>query len=295
MRRLFTLALGSAVAGSLLVSPAKAEAPVTVTSVQPERIVATIGKPTGRILTTFMITDGSKTATGAKICRILPEGTKRSCRYQRFDQSPVADDDDDFWDDDDWDDIDPAYLDWTVTGEPGNWSVGYPIGYEDIPREECLVSRFNNNPFKAQIEVMNNAGTVLATASQDYRVTCTGIAGNASSPERTRVYSNRGSKSKSLGFLVLDTKHTLDSYRVCQYSGISGRYFNCDRKVLERSGSEKKDFGWYLPYTITYQAMGGTLCSYISRKWPQSGIRMEFYDKRMRKELTLFTATRLTC
>jgi hypothetical protein len=297
MRTIFTLALGTTLTGSLLIAPAHAQSPVSITSAPPERLVATVGKPTGRVLTTFTITDSSLTATGARICRILPQGTKRGCRYQRFDQLPLPDDDDDFWDDDDWDNIDPAYSDWAITGDPGEWTIGYPIGFDDISREECLVSHFNKNPFKAQIEVMNDAGTVLGTATQDYRVTCTGIAGHASSPDRTRVFSNKGAKSASMGFLVLDTKYTLDSYRVCQYSGIGGRYFNCDRQVLKRSGagSNKKDFGWFLSYSITYQPMGSTLCSYISRRWPQSGMRIEFYDKRLRKELTLFTATRLNC
>jgi hypothetical protein len=288
---------GTLLAGSLTLSPASAESPVTIDTSGPEKFAATIGQPTGRVVINFIIADASSTATGARICRILPEGTKRGCRYQRFDQVDIEDDDDDYWDDDDdfWDDIDPEYRDWTITGAPGNWTVGFPIGYEDISREECLLSHFNKNPFKAQIEVMNDAGTVLATTSRNYRVACTGVAGNASSPDRTRVYSGRSTKSKGMGFIVLDTKYTLDSYRVCQYSGVSGRYFNCERKVLKRSGKDKTDFGWFLTYNITYQPMGTALCSYIARKWPQSGIRVEFYDKKLRKELTLFTATRLTC
>lgn len=297
MRAVFTFALGTAFFSSSLIGTAHAQSPVTITSAPPERLVATVDQPTGRVLTTFTIADTSLTATGARICRILPQGTKRGCRYQRFDQVSLADDDDDFWDDDDWDDIDPAYRDWTITGAPGEWTIGYPVGYEDIPREECLQAHFNKNPFKAHIEVLNNAGTVLATASQDYRVTCTGIAGTASSPDRTRVFSNRATKSGSMNFLVLDTKHTLDSYRVCQYDGIGGRYFKCDREVLKRTGNRKnkQDFGWFLSYNINYKPMGSALCSTISRRWPQSGLRIEFYDKRLRKELTLFTATRLTC
>jgi len=291
LRTQVAVLVGALIASNVFASQAAAESPVTIQSSGPERFAATTGKPTGRVVATFEITDASLTATGARICRILPEGTKRGCRYQRFDLVELDDDD---WDDD-WDDIEPEYADWTITGAPGSWTVGYPIGYEDIPPEECLVSYFNKNPFKASIEVMNDAGTVLASGNQNYRVACTGIAGNSTGPDRTRVYSGKSSKSQGLAFLVLDTKFTLDSYRACQYNSISGRYYACERKELKRSGKQKRDYGWVLSYNLTWRPMGSSLCSYIARKWPQAGVRVEFYDARMRKELTLFRGTRLTC
>lgn len=270
-----------------------AESPVTVTSSGPATITTSSLTPTGRILATFTITDASKTATGATICRNWGEEKRQGCRYQRFDGKVVEGDD--YWDDEDWEtDLDDDYNRWDIVGSPGQWTVSYPIGFDYISREQCLTAAWNKNPnFFANIDVLNDAGVVLATNSFNYSVTCTGVEGGATSPEETRVYSNKSAKSKGFNFYVVDQKRLLKSYRICNYNWYSGKYYACDLEKLTQSN--RKDNSWILSYTLTFPAYGSATCSYINRKWPDAGFRVEFYDASFDKIVTLYKYTRLDC
>lgn len=275
--------------------PASANQGVTIVPSGPARIVADTSTPTGRILATFTINDPTLTATGATICRNYGDEKRQGCRYQRFDRAMTSSDDD-YWDDEEsweYDDDDP-YVRWDIVGQPGAWTVSYPIGFDTISREECLTAAWQEAPdFSASIEVLNDAGVVLATSALPYEVVCTGIEGGSTGPEETRVYAGSSVKSKAFTFVVVDTKHVLGSYRICEYSSITGRYSNCDREKLTSRHRTKQ--GWGLSYNLNYGGVGASLCSYIDRKWPQEGLRVEFYDAGMKKKLALFRGTRLTC
>ncbi len=274
-------------------NPAIAESPVTVTSSGPATIRTSSLTPTGRILATFTITDTSKTATGATICRNWGEEKKQGCRYQRFDGKEVESDE--YWDDEDWDtDYDDEYSRWDIVGSPGQLTISYPIGFDYISREQCLTAAWNKDPdFFVNIEVLNDAGVVLATNSFNYEVNCTGVEGGATSPEETRVYSNKSVKSKGFNFYVVDQKKVLKSYRICNYNWYSGKYYDCDREKLTQKN--RSDEGWLLSYTKTFPAYGSSLCNYIGRKWPDAGFRVEFYNSSLKKVITLYKYTRLDC
>lgn len=288
--RLLTVA-GTCLALLAWPPPASAQdGPVTVTASGPAKVVTSSDTSTGRILATFQISDTSLTATGATICRSSGDTTRQGCRYQRFDGQDVSDEYDDY--EDDW--YDDEYTRWGIVGQPGSWTVSYPIGFDGISRVECLNAAWKDTPFAASIEVMNDAGVVIGTGSWTYSVVCTGIEGNAVGPERTRVYAGRSTKSKPFTFLVLDTKRVLSSYRICRYDSVSGRYSGCDRERLT-ARNRTKDGNWALSYTITWNPLGSSACSYVGRKWPQAGFRVEFYDRSLSKRLTLFRGTRLDC
>ena len=274
--------------------PASANSPVTITASGPAVIVAGTDAPTGRITAEFSITDTSRTATGAVICRNYAEEKRKGCQYLRFDGQGVTDDDD-YWDDEDdlYYDSDDPYMRWDITGQPGNWRIAYPIGFEEISRQECLTAAWNKKPdFSASIEVMNDAGTILATSAWPFKVTCIGIEGGVARPDKFQVYSGKPSSSKAFNFYVVDTKHSLTSYRVCDYR-FTGSYANCDREDLTKS--QRSTEGWNLSYTLNFRAIGSASCSYIDRKWPEAGIRIQFYDKSMRQKLTLYGGTQLRC
>lgn len=301
MRRgLRTLAVSGAVSLAFVITPSSASAtdgPVTVAASGPAKVVTSSDTSTGRIVATFVVSDTSLTATGATICRTHGNVTRQGCHYERFDGLAVSDDlDDDYYVDheDDYDEFD-EYTRWDIGGQPGEWTVSYPIGFDEIPREDCLRAAWQKKPFSADIEVMNDAGVVLATGSWTYQVVCTGIEGASTGPERTRVYAGRSSTSRSFTFLVLDSKRILSSYRVCRYSSVDGhRYLGCDREMLTAS-HRTKNGNWLLSYTLSWRPMGPGLCSVIGRKWPQEGVRIEFYDRNLRKQLSLYRATRLDC
>ncbi len=249
-------------------------------------IVANSFTPTGRILATFTVTDTSLTATGATICGNYGDEKRKACRYQRFDGQSIDDD----WDDDEDDD----YIRWDIVGQPGSWTVSYPIGFDPISREECLTAAWNENPdFFASIDVMNDAGVVLGTGEFPYTVKCTGLEGGATGPDRTRVYAGKATKSQAFTFVALDSTKILKSYRVCQYSSSTGRYTKCDRERLLAKNRYKD--GWAVTYNLTYPALGSSRCAYVGRKWPQEGLRIEYYDGSLKKRLTLFRGTRLDC
>ena len=276
----------------LTAGAAAAESPVTVTSSGPATITASSLTPTGRILATFAISDASKTATGATICKNWGKEKKQGCRYQRFDGKAVESDE--YWEDDWDDDYDDEYTRWDIVGSPGQWTISYPIGFDYISREQCLTAAWNKNPdFFANIDVMNDAGVVLATNSFKYTVKCTGVEGGATSAEETRVYANKSVKSKGFNFFVVDQKRILKSYRICNYNWYSGKYYACDREKLTKKN--RSDEGWLLSYSLTFPAYGSSTCSYIDRKWPSAGFRVEFYDSSLDKVLTLHKYTRLNC
>lgn len=270
---------------------AHANEPVVVTSSGPASVTASSLSSTGRILATFTVTDTSLTATGATICRSWGEKKRQACDYNRFD-GQVLDDEDDYWDDEDYGD--EEYSRWDIVGIPGQWTVSYPIGFEEISREECITAAWSDKPgFAATMEVLNNAGVVLATNTFNYKVICTGVEGGSTGPEETRVYAARATVSKPFNFYVIDTKRVLKSYRVCRYNSISGKYANCDREKLTKSDQTKE--GWGVSYNLTWQALGSSACTLVDRKWPQSGIRVEFYDASLDKIVSLFRGTRLDC
>lgn len=279
----------AALSASLSVpGPAAADSPVTVNASGPASITADTTRATGRILATFTIQDTSRTATGAKICRTIGSETGQACRYQRFDGTLV--DDDDYWDYDDDDD----YTRWDIVGEPGSWTVSYPIGFDRISREECLTAAWSDDSgFAATIDVMNDAGVVLGTGLWDYSVNCTGIAGGSTGPDRTRVSASRSTTSEPFNFLVQDSKHRLASYRICRYRPVVGGYNACDREDLT-SRNRTKD-GWGVSYRLTFNAMGSSACAYIDRKWPDAGFRVDFYDRAGVKRVTLYRYTELRC
>jgi len=264
--------------------------PVEVQATGPQSITASTQRPTGRIVATFTISDPTLTATGATICRSFGEKTEVGCRYQRFDGQDVSDS----WDDDVYYDDDDEYVGWTIDGQPGSWIVSYPIGFEEISREECVAATWGEDgPFSAAIDVQNDAGTLIGAAQWDYQVNCTGIVGGALGPEKTRVFAGRGTESKSFDFLVVDKERILDSYRICNYNAISGRYFGCDREDLKKR--DRTDDGWAVSYSITWNAVGSATCRYIDRQWPQAGLRVQFYDDDLRKQLQIFKGTQLRC
>jgi len=271
---------------------AKAEGlPVSVEASGPQTVTASTEEPTGRIVATFVITDPTLTATGGTICRDYGDSSDVGCRYQRFDGQDVSDS----WDDDDYYfDDDDEYVRWDITGAPGSWTVSYPIGYDDISRDECVAAEWDEDArFAVTLDVQNDAGTIIGTGSWDYRVNCTGIVGGSLGPEKTRVYASRGTQSKSFDFLVIDKDRVLDSYRVCNYNAITGRYFGCDREDLKKR--DRTEDGWAVSYNITWNAVGSATCRYIDRQWPQAGLRVQFYDDNLKKKLQLFRGTQLRC
>lgn len=284
---------GPLAAGVMLVAvipPAvAADLPVGVTSSGPARVVTDTDSATGRIVATFTITDPTLTATGATICRSYGDEPRQGCRYQRFDGKPAADEWDDEYVDDD------EYRRWDVVGQPGSWTVSYPIGFDGITREECLTAAWDDPAFTAAMQVQNDAGVVIGTGSFTYDVVCTGIEGNSAGPARTRVSATRSVRSRPFGFLVLDARKVLASYRICQYDSVLGRYFNCDMERLTARQRTDDGKNWGISYTITWQAMGSAACDYIDRKWPQAGFRVQYFDRSGDRVLTLFRGTRLDC
>jgi hypothetical protein len=275
-------------------------APVSVVVSGTGSVTAGTDRPSGRVTTNFAITDTSLTATGAKICRGYSKEKNLGCRYLRLDGVDLSNTtDDDYWDDDEddyWADYDPTdpYQRWDITGTPGSWNIAYPIGFEDITREECLHAAWDkSSKFEATIEVMNNAGTVLATAVSPFSVTCTGIEGGSAGPQKTQVYANKSAKSKSFTFFVVDTQHKLSSYRICRYLSATDSYFACDREDLK--SRSKTDEGWTLGYNLTWSALGSSSCNYVDRKWPRSGFRVQFYDRDQDQVMTLYRTTQLRC
>ncbi len=274
-----------------LAEPALADSPVAIAASGPASITTSTDSSTGRVVATFVVTDSSRTATGATICRGYEDTKGQGCRYQRFDGQPVGDGYDDYYDD--YDDYDDEYTRWDVVGTPGAWTVSYPIGFDAITREECLAATWRDAPFSATMSVMNDAGVVLATTEWVYQVRCTGIEGASAGPERTRVYAGRSTKSKPFTFVVLDTEHLLKSYRICRYDSVSGRYAGCDREVLR--ARNRTDDGWVVSYHLTWGPMGSSACAFVGRKWPQAGFRVQYYDRGLDRRLTLFRGTRLDC
>jgi hypothetical protein len=189
---------------------------------------------------------------------------------------------------------DDEYTRWDVVGQPGSWTVSYPIGFDAITREQCLDAAWKDAPFAADMQLMNDAGVVLATSTWTYAVACTGIEGGSAGPDRTRVYAGRSTKSKPFTFLVLDTTRELASYRICRYDSISGRYRGCDMERL-MSRNRTDDGNWFINYHLTWGPVGSSACSYFDRKWPQAGFRVQFYDRDMDMRLSLVRGTRLNC
>lgn len=286
-RRAMTAAMACATLLLSSVPPAQADSTVTVTASGPARIVTDTDSSTGRIVATFAVTDPTLTATGAKICRGYGDEPREGCRYERFDA--LGEDGDDF----DYDGVN-EYTRWDVVGQPGAWTVGYPVGFDGISREECLAAAWQDEQFSADMQVLNDAGAVLSTSRWTYEVECQGIEGNAVGPDRTRVYSGRSTRSKPFTFLVLDTTRQLASYRICRYDSISGKYRGCDMERL--TAADRADDGnWVLSYHLTWQPVGSSTCSYIGRKWPQAGFRVQFYDRGMDMRVSLFRGTRVDC
>ena len=265
------------------------ELPVSVASSGPAKVVTDTDSSTGRIVATFTITDPTLTATGATICRSWGDEARQGCRYQRFDGQSVVDEWDDEYVDDD------EYTRWDIVGQPGSWTVSYPIGFDGITREQCLTAAWDDPVFTASMQVQNDAGVVIGTGSFAYDVVCTGIEGSSSGPARSKVSASRSVKSKPFAFVVLDTRRVLASYRICQYDSIGGRYYDCDMERLTARNRLRDGTGWGLSYTITWRAMGSQLCDYIDRKWPQAGLRVQYFDRSGDRVLTLFRGTRLDC
>lgn len=295
-RRFRSLAVGAACTALLVTGlpPATAESVVTVRSSGPASIVTSTDSSTGRVVATFAISDPTLTATGATICRSYGEFTRRGCRYQRFDGQAVDDSADwyDEWDEPSYDD-DDEYVRWDIVGQPGNWTVSYPVGFDGISREECLTAAWKKAPFLTQIQVMNDAGAILGTGEWSTQVTCTGIEGNATGPASTRVSAGRSTQSKPFTFLALDAKRVLTSYRICRYSSITGRYSACDLERL--TAKDRSGANWFLSYTVSWRPLGSTVCQYYGRKWLQSGLRVQFYDRAMSQRLSLFWGTKVDC
>lgn len=264
---------------------------VTVQASGPKQVVTSTESSTGRITATFVVADPTMTATGATICRTYDGGGRYGCRYQRFDGQPVEDADG--YLDDPSDYADDEYARWDVSGRPGEWTVAYPIGFDGISREQCLGATWRDAPFAAVMDVKNDAGTILGSGNWTYRVLCTGIEGGSSGPERTRLSTSHSVTSKSFTFLALDTTKVLTSFRVCRYSSVTERYFACDREVLTRRN--RQDENWAVSYSITWPAQGAAGCAYVGRKWPQEGLRVQFYDRDLDQRLSLFRGTRLDC
>ena len=290
LHRILSSGLVGALLGAVMMTPAQAETGITVAVSGPARITASTLEPTGRILANFTVTDPTMTATGATICRAFGESRRQGCRYQRFDGVVVESDDwyDDLADEDD------EYTRWDVIGQPGSWTVSYPIGFEEMSDQECLAAALLDKPFEASIEVMNDAGAILATGSFSYEVTCTGIAGGSTGPDRTRVYASRSARSQPFTFLAVDTKRILSAYRICQYSSITERYSNCDYEQLTTK-HRTKDGNWYLSYYLNWGPLGSSSCGYVGRKWPQAGFRVQWYDRSMKQQLSLFRGTNTDC
>ena len=301
-RRLRTRAWGPALialaltAGALALGqpPAFADAPVTVTSSGPSRVVTGTDEPTGRILATFVIDDASRTATGATICRTLGDSKRTGCRYERFDGQVSETDPYDDYDTAFDSDFEDEYTRWDIVGEPGHWTNSYPIGFDGITREQCLTAAWEPKAdFSAVIQVKNDAGVELAHGSWDYSVLCTGIEGGSTGPERTHVSASHTTQSKPFRFYVVDTRHVLDSYRICVYWSLTGKYSKCDYERLTQA--DRTDSGWTVGYHLTIPAQGSYGCAYVGRKWPQNGFRLQFYDSSMDQQLSLFRGTRLDC
>ena len=272
------------------VPSAQADTAVSVTASGPAKVVTSTDSSTGRIVATFTVADPTMTATGARICRSYADTGGQGCRYQRFDGQVVEGDEYDEYGDEYYDD---EYTRWDVVGQPGAWTVSYPIGFDEITREQCLAATWQDAPFAADIQVMNDAGAVLATGEWTYAVACTGIEGNAVGPDRTRVSAGRSTKSKAFTFLVLDTRRELVSYRICRYDSISGKYRGCDMEQL--TARNRTDGNWVVSYFLTWGPVGSAACSYFDRKWPQAGFRVQFYDRDMDMRVSLFRGTRVDC
>ncbi len=266
-----------------------ADSPVVITSAGPAQVIGSTEVSTGPKSVTFDIFDASLTATGATICRRTGSPEVVDCRYERFDGVVTEDSDDYYYSDDE-------YERWGIIGAPGHWTVSYPIGFPYMTREQCVDAAWidaKGSPYAAIIEVMNDAGTVLASNTWSYEVYCTGLLGGAQGPKRTRVFAGRSSSTKPFEFYVLDKRHLLESYRICVYDSLLGRYHDCDREDLRKR--DRTASGWYLNYTIDFPAMGSDLCGYIGRTWPQSGLRIQFYDQDFDKQVTVYWGTRLNC
>lgn len=289
MRRLGVPVAAGALLLAVVPPVAAEELPVGVTSSGPAKVVTDTDSTTGRIVATFTITDPTLTATGATICRNWGDEVRQGCRYQRFDGQPVVDEWDDEYVDDD------EYARWDIVGQPGSWTVSYPIGFDGITREQCLTAAWDDPTFTASMQVQNDAGVVIGAGSFAYDVVCTGIEGNSAGPARSRVSATRSVRSKPFAFVVLDTRRVLASFRICQYDSIGGRYYDCDMERLAPKDRLEDGTGWGLTYTITWRPMGAQLCDYIDRKWPQAGLRVQYFDRAGERVLTLFRGTRLDC
>lgn len=274
-----------AVAAGVLSPPALADGPITVTSSGPASITTSSSTSTGRVVATFVITDASLTATGATICRSYDDKKRQGCEYRRFDQSPV----DEYGDPIEYD----AFTSWDVVGGQGNWTVSYPIGFDGISREECLAAGWRHTPFYASIEVQNDASVVLATGSWKYAVNCTGIEGGVTWPRKTQVSAGHSVTSKPWIYYVLDTRHVLNTFRICRYNSYLDRYDSCDYEDL--TSKDRTDTGWTVSYTLTFDAMGSTTCAWIGRKWPDAGFRLQLFSGDLDRRLTLYGTTKLDC
>lgn len=279
------IVLALAVVTALPSPPAFADGPVTVTSTGPTSVTTSSSTSTGRVVATFVITDTSLTATGATICRSYDDKKQQGCVYQRFDAPAV----DEYGDPVEYDE----YTSWDVGGGPGSWTVSYPIGFDGISREECLAAGWRKTPFYASIEVLNDDSVVLATGSWKYSVNCTGIEGAVNWPRKTMVYAGRSSRSKPWIYYVLDTRHVLNTYRICRYNSFLDRYDSCDYEDL--TTRERTDTGWTVSYSLTFGAMGSSTCAWVGRKWPDAGFRLELYSGDLDKRLTMYGTTKMDC
>ena len=290
--RFLAVALGCASLLLASVPPARADTGITVTASGPAKVVTDTDSSTGRIVATFTVTDPTLTATGARICRSYGDTKRQGCRYQRFDGQTVTDEFDEYGDEYYYDE--DEYTRWDVVGQPGSWTVSYPIGFDEITREQCLDAAWEDAPFAADMQVMNDAGVVLATGAWTYAVVCTGIEGAVAGPDRTRVYAGRSTTSKPFTFWALDTRRELASYRICRYFSGTGTYSGCDRERLT-ARNRTDDGTWVVSYRLTWRPLGSAACAYVGRKWPQAGVRVQFYDRDLKQRLSLFRGTRVDC
>lgn len=277
--------LAAVVLGGLAAPPVLADGPVTVTASGPASVTTSSDTSTGRVVATFVVADTSLTATGATICRSYGDKKRFGCTYQRFDAPAV----DEYGDPVEYD----AYTSWDIVGGPGSWTVSYPIGFDGISREECLAAGWQKDPFYATIEVQNDASIVLATGSWTYTVNCTGIEGAVTWPRKTRVYAGRSTTSKPWTYFILDTRHVLNTYRICRFNAYLDRYGSCDYEDL--TSRERTDTGWTISYRLTFTALGSSTCAWVGRQWPDAGFRLQVFSGNLDKRLTMYGTTKLDC
>lgn len=276
-RRLWAAVTAATVLITTLVgaSPAQAEGPVTITTVGPSSVKATVGRASATNWAEFTITDTSLTATHLFTCWIPPGGKGREC-----DSTPLTT---------------SSYSDGNpqVIGGRGSFEYRARIAYNRISKEQCWRAHFSEDPYRIVVSVRNAADVELATATHPYRVDCTGIVASTSGPKRLVVYASRSSSKAILKFYLLDTLHRATSVRICNYDEVNDRYYDCERERMPKSW--RTDFGWAFNYSRSWGPMGYSGCAFIKRRWPDVGTRVEFYDDNLRKLTTAWRGFHLEC